>query len=77
MRFGAVHPVNKNGFVIVTIESKRDTLVFSCLFKAEERFYVVFITLGDEAGVGEVTFLLFGLLCKNVAVESVFTFDFS
>ncbi len=64
---------------IVTIESKRDTLFcfVLALFEAEERFYVSFVHLGDKTGVGEVAFLLFGLFGKDVAVVSVFTFDFS
>lgn len=47
------------------------------LLKGEQGFYVAFVNFGDETEVGEVTFLLFGLLGQNVAFEGVFSFDFS
>ena len=49
----------------------------SVLFEAEESFYVSSVYTGNETGVGKVAFLLFGLLGQDVALESVFSLDFS
>jgi hypothetical protein len=43
----------------------------------KKRFYLVLVDLCNQACVGEIAFLLFGLFSENVAVESVFSLDFS
>ena len=47
------------------------------LLDGEQGLYALFVYFGDESKVVEVALLLFGLLSKNVAVVSVFSFDFS
>lgn len=47
------------------------------LLKAEQLLYVAFVYAGDHTEVGEVALLLLGLFGQDVALESVFTFDFS
>ncbi len=47
------------------------------LFQAEKRFHILDVSTCNEAGLVEIAFLLFSLLCQNVAVECMFSFDFS
>lgn len=49
----------------------------ACLLEGQKGFYVALVYLGDEAKVVKVAFLLLGLLCQDVAVVSVFSFDLS
>lgn len=52
-------------------------LAAACLLEGQKGFYVALVYLGDEAKVVKVAFLLLGLLCQDVAVVSVFSFDLS
>ena len=47
------------------------------LLQAEQLLNVAFVHAVDETEVGEVALLLLGLFGQDVALESVFTFDFS
>ena len=47
------------------------------LLQAEQLLYVAFVHMCHRAEVREVALLLFGLFGQDVALESVFTFDFS
>ena len=47
------------------------------LLEGEERLHAVFVHFSDECEVVEVALLLLGLLSQNVAVVSMFSFDFS
>ena len=47
------------------------------LLEAEEGFNVAFVHAGDETEVGEVAFLLLCLLGQDVALEGMFSLDFS
>ena len=49
----------------------------SVLSEAEESFDVCSVHTGNETGVCKVAFLLFGLLGQDVALERVFSLDFS
>ncbi len=57
--------------------SARETGVEGSLLEAEEGFNVAFVHAGDEAEVGEVAFLLLCLLGQDVALEGMFSLDFS
>lgn len=61
------------------IESRIKLLyVFSDrLFHAEESLYGGNVYTGNETGMCEVAFLLLGLFGQDVALERVFSFDFS
>ena len=47
------------------------------LLEGEERLHVAGVNAADEAEVGEVALLLFGLFGEDVALESVLSLDLS
>ena len=59
-------------------EKWRERLVLARrLLDCEKLFHSALIGCAHQTGVGEVAFLLLGLLCKNVALVGVFSLDFS
>lgn len=47
------------------------------LLHSEQGFYISGIGLRKDGEVSQISFLLFRLLCQNVAFVSMFSFDFS
>ena len=67
---GARHPVNKK---IVIVSEARG----GCLSQVEQFAHGLAVGIVHQSGVVEVAFALGRFLCQNVAVISVFSFDFA
>ena len=74
--FGADHSVNKNDYKLSNKNLEKVALSRG-LLEAEESFHVGSVYASYQTEVGEVAFLLFGLFGQDVALESVFSLDFS
>lgn len=74
----AAHSVNKSDYKLA-IKNLRKMLLAAAfrLFESQEGLDVLLVHTRDQCEMVEVTLLLLGLFGQNVAVVSVFSFDFS
>ena len=70
------HPWASDGPSAAAVPLVREAALLS-LFKTQKSFYSTNVGGVHQTGMCEVAFLLLGFLGENVALESVFSLDFS